>query len=506
MAQATNTTLGTIALSGDLAGTAESPELVASGVKPGTYPNVSKIHVDAKGRVQWCGSVNFATDVLPVIANASASSEGIFEVGKNINLTTIKKKDANGTDTDVIDYTVVSVNTGSDSQSGLIKLGNKLAINQSTGATDCVIDDASTTQIGAVQVGDNLAVSAGVLSHASWKYATTSSKGMVIANTNAGLSISNGVLSGKIATTDSAGLAAIDNSLLYLDTASNTLFPHACHYGLWGMVFGISSDFTLTNGVLSYTSPYALNPATSSTLGYVKIGTGFHIGGDGDLSLYTEATTSSKGVVQVDSNFAVSGGVLSANEASSTVFGVIGTGDSTVTGVTNDLTPLGGSLPETGTQGLRLRRCDTSTEANRTSPGAVRTSNMVNVSIIGGVIDLGSNIPKKDTVNIYTKAQVSSKQTFVDTDWSRGNMFEINMTGNVASVPAPTNAVAGQVVTLIINQDVTGGRTISGWNSVYKFQNSLAPVLSTAPNTTDIITIICKSSTEFYVLFTKGYQ
>ena len=119
-------------------------------------------------------------------------------------------------------------------------------------------------------------------------------------------------------------------------------------------------------------------------------------------------------------------------------------------------------------------------------------------------MDVGINIAKKNTANIFTKAQIAAKQTFVDTDWSRGNNFEIVMTSNITSVPAPTNAVAGQVVNLIVKQDATGGRTMTGWNSVYKFNGTLT--LSTAPNAVDIITIICKSSTEFYVLSSLGYQ
>jgi hypothetical protein len=513
MAQATNTTLGTIALSGDLAGSAASPELSASGVKPGTFENVSKIHIDSKGRVQWTGSVNFKADVLPVIANASTTSEGIFEIGRNINQTTIYKKNEDGTDSTDIDFTTISVNTGSATQKGLIKLGNKLEINQSTGTTDCIIDAATTSNYGAIQVGDNLDINAGILSHASWKSATTSAKGMIIPGGfgSQGINVSNGVMSATIASASNRGIAAIDNSVFYLDTNENRLYPHACHYGLWGMVNGISSDFILVDGVLSYTSPYSLIPANASTLGYVKIGSGFYIGGDGDLSIYTEASATQKGLVQVDSNFTVTGGVLSANVASANTFGLVSSGDGTVTGIAIDVNPLNGTfngnpLPENGTSGMRLRRCDTQNPTNQAYPGGARTANMANVSISGGVIDLGDNIAKKDTFNVYSKAQVVSKQSFVDTDWSRGNVIEINMTSNVTSVPAPVNAVAGQVMTLIVNQDAVGSRTMTGWNSVYIFQNATAPVLSTAANTTDIITIICKSQTEFYVLFSKGYQ
>lgn len=489
MAAATNSTLGTVALAGDLAGTATVPELAPTGVKAGTHQNVAKIHVDSKGRIQWCGGANYEADLVPSMPDAAADEAGIFRVGPNINL-------SSGT---------ISVNQASASQKGIFKLGNNLEINQSTGAVDVVIPTASASSRGVFQVGANFDISNGVLSRTGYGFASQTVKGMV--KPGATFDISNGVLSVPFATNTTAGVASIDNYNLYLDIADNRLYCHAANYMLWGLVYGISSDFYFdeTTGALCYTSPYGVSAATESVIGSIKIGSGFYVNSEtGELSTVTDATTSVKGVVEASDNIQVTGGVISIANGSSGNYGCVCVGDSNVTLMAYNTTPITNpGFPDDGTTGLRFRRCDTAAQ-NLNYPGVVRTANQNNVSIVNGNIDLGVNIAKKNSVGTFTKAQVVAKSAFVDVDWSRGNNIELPLTGNITSVPAPTNAVPGQIMNLYIRQDATGGRTITGWNSVYKFNGALT--LSTAANAVDIITIICKSSTEFYVLSSLGYQ
>jgi hypothetical protein len=274
---------------------------------------------------------------------------------------------------------------------------------------------------------------------------------------------------------------------------------------LFGLVYGISSDFYFDgNGALCYTSPYSTGIASASNLGGVKIGSGFYINSDtGDLSTVTDSTASVKGVIEAGDNINVNSGVISISTGSSSVYGCVCIGDTNVSLMSYNTIPISApGMPEDGTTGLRFRRCDIA-PANLAYAGAVRSRNANNISIVGGSLDVGVNIAKKNTANTFTKAQVVAKSTYVDTDWSKGNNIELVLTGNVTSVPAPTNAVPGQIVNLYVKQDATGGRTITGWNSVYKFANALT--LTTTPNAVDIITIICKSSTEFFVLFNKGY-
>lgn len=489
MAQATTTDLGEIVLAGDLYGNdGNSPQLVPSGVDPGTLVPMKKIHVDSKGRITWSGPVDYTTDLESYVPNATKSAKGAFRVGHNISVSS----------------GVISIPVASTSEFGVVKVGLSLAINQSTGAIDCVIPDASASQKGIVQIGSGFDIAGGVLSRTGWSNATAGAKGMV--QIGAGFSIDYGVISVPYATDSVSGVAIVDTTSFYLDTGSNTLYAHACHPLLYGLVYGFSGDFSIDgDGKLNFVSPHANTVATASVLGKVKIGTGFFMTGDDALTVAPDASTTEKGLVEVGSGFSVSSGILSIPNADANTYGVVCGGDSNTTYIVYNTTPLNSpGYPEDGTSGLRMRRVDVATSP--TIPGSCRSANMDNLSVTNGVIDVGINIPKKDTFNTYTGAQVTQKQNYVDSDWSRGNAFELVMTSNIASVPAPTNAVPGQIVNLFVTQDATGNRTLTGWNSVYKFQNGTAPVLSTAPNTTDIITIICKSSTEFYVLFTKGYQ
>ena len=489
MAAATNSTLGTVALAGDLAGTASVPELAPTGVKAGSHPSVAKIHVDSKGRVQWCGGAHYEQDIAPSIANASNSVAGVFRVGPNINVTS----------------GAISVNQTASNVKGIFKLGNNLEINQSTGAVDVVLPDASASQKGVFQIGDGFSIDAGVLSRdGAGRDASGAAKGVVKIGTN--ISVSYGTISVQYATDVVAGVAPVDTTNFYLDTTNHVLYPHYTNYMLYGMVAGWSNDFSLDgNGKLTLANPNLTDIASASTLGNVKIGAGLYMTDTNQLTLVRDADTTNKGLAAIGTGFSVVSGVVSADLGSSSTWGLICVGDIATTHIVYNTTPIvSPGYPEDGTSGLRFRRCDTSTAPNQANPGVVRSANMDNISINNGIMDVGVNIPRKDTQNTFTKAQVISKQAFIDTDWSRGNVIELVMTSNITSVPAPTNATPGQIMNLIIKQDATGNRTLTGWDSVYKFASTLT--LSTAANAVDVITVICKSSTEFYVLSSLGYQ
>lgn len=76
-------------------------------------------------------------------------------------------------------------------------------------------------------------------------------------------------------------------------------------------------------------------------------------------------------------------------------------------------------------------------------------------------------------------------------DCSVGNVFNLTMSANISTLTLSNIPLTGRVysMTLFINQDATGSRTIS-WPVSVKWPNSTVPVLTTTANKTDIITLI----------------
>jgi hypothetical protein len=148
---------------------------------------------------------------------------------------------------------------------------------------------ATTTAVGAVQVGSGLSVDgSGVLSANSPAIATSVSLGVV--KVGSGLSV------------DGTGLL----------TANAPAVATASSLGVVKVGSGLSVDGT---GLLAANAPAV---ATASSLGVVKVGSGLSVDGAGLLTANAPAvaTTSSLGVVKVGSGLSVNGsGVLSVSNA-----------------------------------------------------------------------------------------------------------------------------------------------------------------------------------------------
>ena len=69
----------------------------------------------------------------------------------------------------------------------------------------------------------------------------------------------------------------------------------------------------------------------------------------------------------------------------------------------------------------------------------------------------------------------------------------------------PTNAKSGQKGLILINQDATGGRTITGWGSAWKFPGGTKPVLSTAAGALDVISYMVYTPTYIVCSFSAGF-
>lgn len=109
----------------------------------------------------------------------------------------------------------------------------------------------------------------------------------------------------------------------------------------------------------------------------------------------------------------------------------------------------------------------------------------------------------KANLTVPTRSDISGSVTW---DLSNNNQ-NFRLTGNVTAVAAPSNVVAGQTGSIFIEQDTTGGRTIGGWNSAWKFIGGAtgAPVLSTAGGAVDRLDYVVRSATEIHVVTTLGY-
>jgi hypothetical protein len=82
--------------------------------------------------------------------------------------------------------------------------------------------------------------------------------------------------------------------------------------------------------------------------------------------------------------------------------------------------------------------------------------------------------------------------TNVTVNWNNGNKQKITLGHNVTfTFTNPSNGVGS--FTLILKQDSVGSRTVT-WPASVKWPGGTAPVISTAPNKTDVITCIYDGS------------
>lgn len=129
---------GEIILGGDLTGTADSPQLVKSGVAAGTYEMVKRITIDSKGRTTAIGAWTQA-EIDAEVDAAYASSPSSFTI--------------------VGGRPVLNIPTATSGVAGLVQLGANL------GTTPGVLSlpIATGSSLGSVQVGDGLSVSSGIV-------------------------------------------------------------------------------------------------------------------------------------------------------------------------------------------------------------------------------------------------------------------------------------------------------------------------------------------------------
>ena len=389
---------------------------------------------------------------------------------------------------DGLGETTIYLDDASATVKGVGKFGSGFSVdgNGTANFDNTVVATATTGSRGVVQIGAGISVSNGLISTAAIPDADASTKGLVQIGQN--ISVSSGTISVPFATNSVAGVFKVGYGLKMTDGVLQLDTTALATSNTYGLVM-IGDGLQVNNGVLSIAS---VGIASASTLGMVKIGAGIAVAGDGTISTdaasIADATYSVKGKVQIGSNIQVSNGVIS-----------LPIGNGTTPGIVKINTTVGLSVSN-GVVSAVL--------ANGTSTlGVVKIGDTNNLSCTAGTLDVGPNIAKKDSANTFTKAQAVAlaNPTFASTmslDFSQSNSFSFTATSDF-TLANPSNVVEGGVYSIIVKQDATGGRLIT-WGSNFKFRG-FAPLLSTAPNAVDIITVIATASgflaTEVY----KGY-
>lgn len=454
MAVATESALGTVLLAGDLAGSsnANSPQLTPTGVTPGVYKGASVV-VDSKGRILHARPLA-GYDV----GCATATECGVVSVSANHHIDLTGEK--------------VSIKKASADNYGVVKLGNGF----SKDCCEIFVDypEATTTHHGVVTVptsGNLLVDGAGNL---SVPVGTTTVQGLVYAPVGGPITNTANTLSytPPNASASVSGFVTVGNGFTVAAGELSIPTASASEKGL----FRFNSSFTYASNTYSYPTV-----ATASSVGLVKIGTGFVMDEDGTLNRGAGiASTIAKGIVQVPSanGLSVTGGVLTwaPSDATAAVKGVVQVGSS--------MTVSGGTVSMANASGT-------------TTKGIVGVTSQ-NFTITNGMIDLGPNVVRRSSVNVYTKAQVTAKVNLTYSasqtiDFSLGQVFDLTLTGNV-TLNTPTNMVNGGRHILILRQDATGSRTVT-FSSDWQFVDSatvnatVARTIGNIPNSISILNI-----------------
>jgi hypothetical protein len=105
-----------------------------------------------------------------------------------------------------------------------------------------------------------------------------------------------------------------------------------------------------------------------------------------------------------------------------------------------------------------------------------------NLTVSGNTTLNGTTIDKSNSLS-----QTLSDGATINWDVALGRVATLTLGAAGRTMAAPTNLKVGTYI-LRVYQDGTGSRTITTWNSVFKWTAAVAPVLSTGANKLDIIT------------------
>ena len=244
-------------------------------------------------------SVSSGTVSLNRTSYASAGTAGLIKVGNGLQI------DGSG----VLNINMATLPDATTSVKGLVTVGTGINIASGVISID-PLPVATASTLGAVKPGTNMAVDGTGALSVTIPDATASTKGIVKIDTASGLTISSGTLSAAVASNSGWGLVKVGSNLV-VDGSGNLSVPNATTTVLGAVKVDGTSVTVDANGLISVG---AVGDATTSTKGIVQIGSGLNVS-SGVVSLAT-ATSGALGLVKPDgTTITATGGVLSVNTA-----------------------------------------------------------------------------------------------------------------------------------------------------------------------------------------------
>lgn len=147
----------------------------------------------------------------------------------------------------------------------------------------------------------------------------------------------------------------------------------------------------------------------------------------------------------------------------------------------------------------------TTPRVSATTSLAIATSGVDRINInASGNVGFGTSIPIKQLeITKSARAHIVSLtdvSTSIAIDFNTAQNFAIQLVGN-RTFENPSNCAAGQTGSIFIEQNVSGGKTLS-FGSNWKFANGEAPTLTTTASAVDRLDYIVYTSTAVHAVVT----